>query len=190
MDSRILLVGGLIVTAFVTQGCQQAREAFGFEKSAPDEFAVVSRAPLSLPPEYGLRPPKPGAKRPQEKVATERAKDTLLSTGRLLPVQGNRVEQGPMSPGERALLKSASAGHAELGIRRTVDRETAQLIADERSFVNRLIFWQRPPPPGSVVDPTKESKRLRENAALGESPTKGETVVIERKKKGLLEGIF
>ena len=190
MDSRILLVGGLIATALVTSGCQQTREAFGFEKSAPDEFSVVTRAPLSLPPDYGLRPPKLGAQRPQEKQVTDRAKDTLLSTGRLLPVQGKKLTQGKMSAGERALLKEANAGNANSGIRGTVDRETAQLIVSERSLVDRLVFWQTPEPPGKVVDATKESKRLRENAALGESPTKGKTLVIERKRKGLLEGIF
>ena len=29
-------------------------------KRSPDEFAVVRRAPLILPPDYGLRPPRPG----------------------------------------------------------------------------------------------------------------------------------
>ena len=31
------------------------------KKRAPDEFTVYSRAPLSLPPGYALRPPDPGA---------------------------------------------------------------------------------------------------------------------------------
>ena len=43
-------------------GCgDRSGNILGFEKSAPDEFAVVKRAPLTLPPEYGLRPPRPGA---------------------------------------------------------------------------------------------------------------------------------
>ena len=38
----------------------------GGPSPGPDEFAVVTRAPLSLPPDYGLRPPRPGAARPNE----------------------------------------------------------------------------------------------------------------------------
>ena len=33
----------------------------GGPSPGPDEFAVVTRAPLSLPPDYGLRPPRRGA---------------------------------------------------------------------------------------------------------------------------------
>ena len=38
----------------------------------PDEFAVESRAPLTVPPDFDLRPPEPGAPRPQEKTAKQR----------------------------------------------------------------------------------------------------------------------
>ena len=37
------------------------QESLGLKKKAPDEFAVVRNAPLSLPPNFSLRPPKPGA---------------------------------------------------------------------------------------------------------------------------------
>jgi hypothetical protein len=47
------------------------------------------------------------------------------------------------------------------------------------------MFWRNPPPPGVVVDASKESKRLRENAALGDSPETGDTPIIQPKKSGL-----
>ena len=34
--------------------------------AAPDEFAVQRRAPLVIPPDFALNPPRPGAPRPQE----------------------------------------------------------------------------------------------------------------------------
>ncbi len=37
-------------------GCGLTNQDLGLEKSAPDEMMVVPRAPLSLPPEYNLRP--------------------------------------------------------------------------------------------------------------------------------------
>lgn len=38
--------------------CGLTKKDLGFEKSSPDEMKVVSRAPLSIPPEFGLRPLK------------------------------------------------------------------------------------------------------------------------------------
>lgn len=34
----------------------ETKRKLGLANQAPDEFMVMSRAPLSLPPEYGLRP--------------------------------------------------------------------------------------------------------------------------------------
>ena len=36
--------------------CGLTKKDLGLEKSSPDEMKVVSRAPLSIPPEFGLRP--------------------------------------------------------------------------------------------------------------------------------------
>lgn len=37
-------------------GCGLTRKDLGLEKDTPDEMLVISRAPLSIPPEFGLRP--------------------------------------------------------------------------------------------------------------------------------------
>ena len=60
-------------------GCGQGtvQEALGMGKRSPDEFAVVSRAPLILPPDYGLRPPRPGRSRPGVDTPSERARASL-----------------------------------------------------------------------------------------------------------------
>ena len=68
------IVGALIVT-----GCDGAREAIGIGKQSPDEFAIVTRAPLSMPPDYGLRPPQPGVDRPQAVSYTHLTLPTIYS---------------------------------------------------------------------------------------------------------------
>ena len=55
---RFTLLAGAV---FALVGCDSIRSAAGVSKSAPDEFAVVTKAPLIIPPDYNLRPPKPGA---------------------------------------------------------------------------------------------------------------------------------
>ena len=52
-----------VVAVALLGGCTDLRKVFTRTKSPPDEFAVYSRAPLSMPPNYGLRPPAPGQTR-------------------------------------------------------------------------------------------------------------------------------
>ena len=58
-------------------GCQNTKEMLGLTKRSPDEFQVVSRAPLSMPPDYSLRPPTPGAPRPQEGTVQQQAENIV-----------------------------------------------------------------------------------------------------------------
>ena len=176
------IVGVLIVT-----GCDGAREAIGIGKQSPDEFAVVTRAPLSMPPDYGLRPPQPGVDRPQEQKVTDSARDLIVKSANS-NASTRRVSTASL--GETALLSKAGATNPDPSIRREINRESSILATEDDSFTDSLIFWQHRPEPGSIVDADAERKRLRKNAALGDAPTKGRTPRIIRKPKGWLEGIF
>lgn len=184
MTRHILLA---ILAVFTLSACEGARDAIGIGKQSPDEFAVVTRAPLSMPPDFGLRPPRPGAERPQEGTVKESARDLLVkSTGS----SGSAPAPSSVSRGETALLARAGAANPDPAIRRTINRESSILATENDSFADRLIFWQDQPQPGTLVDAAAEQKRLRENAGLGDAPTKGRTPKIVRKPKGWLEGIF
>ncbi len=161
------------------------RRSLGLDSRGPDEFRVVSRAPLDLPPDFGLRPPQPGAGRPNEQTVREQAKQTVFGAAApAVKVVAGRTD------GESALLRQAGAVDLDASIRETVNRESAQLASADRSLTDRLIFWRADQPPGTVVDPAAEQQRLRENAALGKPATEGETPIIQRKRRGILEGIF
>ncbi|MGE5269697.1 MAG: DUF3035 domain-containing protein [Thiohalocapsa sp.] len=62
-------------------GCSGMRRAMGMDNVGPDEFAVESRAPLTLPPDFDLRPPQPGAPRPQDVTAAEKARRVIDTAG-------------------------------------------------------------------------------------------------------------
>ena len=49
------------VCAIALSGCGSLREMAGLQKKSPDEFAVSTKAPLVIPPDFNLRPPMPGA---------------------------------------------------------------------------------------------------------------------------------
>ena len=165
-------------------GCgDSTRKMLGLDKQAPDEFKIVSRAPLSLPPDYALRPPEPGAARPNEQTIPQRAVSAVTGVA----VNNGGTTNSGQSVGETALLAHAGAAQADPNIRETVNRETSALIAENTTFMDHLMFWRTPEDPSSVVDAKKESDRLRENAALGKPVDDGQTPTIKRRKKALLE---
>ena len=129
-----LMTGALLVGA-----CDGAREAIGIGKQSPDEFAVVTRAPLSMPPDFGLRPPRPGVDRPQETTIANSARDLIVkSADPKAPARSVSTE----SLGELAILSKAGATNPDPNIRREINRESSILATENDSFADRLIFWQ------------------------------------------------
>ncbi|MGK9165585.1 DUF3035 domain-containing protein [Inquilinus limosus] len=185
---RLVTLTGLVVATLAVAGCggnQTVQEMIGYDRSVPDEFAVMPRAPLAMPASMDeLPPPTPGAPRPQEAQPREQAEAILFG-------QGQRVTRSDapaaVGPGASSIL--AKAGQAEPGIRTTVDTETAERAQSEDGLVDRLMFWQDKPLPGTVVDPYKESARLNTNAEEGKPLTTGDTPIIIRRRKAPLEGL-
>lgn len=136
-------------------GCSNAKESLGLTRSAPDEFAVVKRAPLEMPPDYGLRPPVPGAPRPQEQAVGEQARETIFGRD-----QGAR--KAAPANGESALLQEAGAYQTDPNIRHVVDRESGIEDDSKKPVVERLFGIKRP---GSkdpnLIDPKEEAARLK-----------------------------
>ncbi|WP_374368959.1 DUF3035 domain-containing protein [Dongia sp.] len=194
-----LLISTLCLLALpaLAGGCSNTtREALGLTKRSPDEFQVVSNAPLSMPPDYNLRPPTPGAPRPQEGTVREQAERVVFGypdaggTPSRLPEIGVGEASSAQSAGEASLLQSAGIAGVDPNIRQVVDTETASDEADSQQMLDAIVFWRKPEPYGTVVNPTEEQKRLQENAALGAPPTQGTVPTIERRQKGVLEGLF
>ena len=130
---RTGVVSLLAVSALSLGACQGMRQSIGLTKVVPDEFVTVSTAPLSVPPEYGLRPPSPGQPRPQELAPESAARQILL---------GQR-QSITRTPGEQALVTAAGADRADPLARYVVDDEFGDLTHKEESFANRVMFWRK-----------------------------------------------
>jgi hypothetical protein len=78
---KILLTISCIAVASLLVGCNNFKQVVGLEATAPDEFAVESRAPLTVPPEFDLRPPAPGAPRPQDVNPAASAEQAINAAG-------------------------------------------------------------------------------------------------------------
>ena len=181
----------VLAIVILLSGCDKAKKALGQTKEAPDEFTVFQRAPLSIPPDYGLKPPKPGSERPQAVNPRDRAAQALGVKENTTP-QSTKTKKSrtSLSPGELSVLQLTGATKADPSIRMKIDKETGIMVTASESFTDKITFWQNPSKFGMAVDPAKEAKRIRKNQALGKPLNKGEIPIIKRKQKAIFEDVF
>jgi len=150
-------------------GCAGFRNAIGAERTTPDEFRVVTKAPLVIPPEFNLRPPRPGEARPLELRPDLQARNALFG-----------VQTGAQaSAGEIALINQMGAQNADPRIRGVLDEEAQNVTHKPLGFADRIISFGTPvgaaPAP---VDSAAEAERQRSiNNATG-----GGTATIQQNR--------
>ena len=178
------IIVSIFAVAAVT-ACSNAREALIPSKQAPDEFAVYTRAPLTIPPEYNLSVPTPGSERPQDVNPRDIAEQAILGT-----TSSQSGTAQPTTPGIQALLQNTGANDADPSIRQLINQESSVLAQEDQTVMESIIFWQTPTEYGSAVDGDEETKRIQENQALGQPINTGEVPTIKKKQDGVLEGLF
>ncbi len=183
-NSTMRFALAMTALALMTSGCGIGK-AVGGGKNAPDEFAITTKAPLVVPPDYGLRPPRPGESRPQELSPSERAQRVLLGD----------ASAAPPTAGEQLLLRKAGALGADPSIRALLNAENGGRGEKDRSLANQLIFWNFDG--GKVddsaaplrVDNPEEWMAAREKAIKAVIGEEGE-VEIKKSKTLNLPGVF
>lgn len=94
--------------------------SLGLSRSAPDEYAVIARPPLSVPPEFDLRPPS-SAPLDNSEDAASKARSIIKGQ------EGQSIQSGDlptMTRAEQNLLVKAGQENADPSIR-------DKLVADE-----------------------------------------------------------
>ena len=179
--NRVIVVAALAATAGLA-GCTSTQKALGMSKVTPDEFRIVTKAPLVVPPDYALRPPAPGEPRPQELQPESAARNALL---------GQR-EAEQRSEGEKMLVAKAGAEKADPLVRYVVDDEFGDIAHKEKSFADTVMFWRpgQPRSPAAVaaeadntpapLDPAAEEARIK--SLIGDK-----TVVIARERSSRIK---
>lgn len=167
---KTLLIGAAATGALAAlSGCSGVNQALGVSKITPDEFRVVAKAPLVVPPDYALRPPSPGEPRPQELQPESSARLALLGQQEAI----NR------SAGESLLAKKAGAAKADPLIRYVMDDEFGSISHKDKSFADRVMFWKKEAP---VPAGTKEALAAR---AAASTPTPVDPIAEQAKIKSL-----
>ncbi|HEY5347731.1 MAG TPA: DUF3035 domain-containing protein [Rhizomicrobium sp.] len=141
--AAILALAGLALT-----GCETIRDAAGKAKSPPDEFAVVTKAPLVIPPDYNLRPPNPGAAPTNQVSPTQSAEQALFPEDTQTAAADFK---GDFSMGERLLLANANAQNANPGIREELRADEKSMEPADESFTDKVLYG-KPEDNGHPVD--------------------------------------
>lgn len=167
-----------LVGAVGLGGCHTTSKALGLNKVTPDEFRVVTKAPLVVPPDYSLRPPAPGEPRPTELQPESAARASAYNANAAVS----------RSIGEQVLVTKAGAASADPLIRYVVDDEFGDVAHKEKSFADKVLFWRKDAPAQPKV---ASAETVNEDAKAEEDRLKqltgGKAVIIQRKAESKLK---
>ena len=185
-----------VLTLCTACGGNTVQKTLGYERSAPDEFRVVSRPPLTVPKEFYLYPPDEAAAR-QYPASTKNARSVLLQESQnsykyqednftdyevdssVPVVQSAQLPSGA----EESLLSKIGVQRADDNIRQTLDQEAE--LQQEKSLLEQI----RSPEEDEIVNAEKERERILQ-AQKNEEVIDGSDAQTIEKKKSTLDWIF
>lgn len=115
---RSLPLSLVLVGAGLLAACGGGGGPFG-GRSGPDELAVTRNAPLVVPPDYSLQPPRPGTPQAIDADTQAQAMEALFGPG-VRPPEASRSEQ--------LLLQDAGAEDGDPTARATVGDPDTQTV--------------------------------------------------------------
>ncbi len=179
MPKQLKILGFLFVSILSLGACSNGaadlRENLGLNKQTPDEFAVLTRAPLEMPAQMTLREPSPGVARPQEETPQEVAQNTVFGST-------ENHNDSTTSSAEATLLQNAGATKADPSIRQRLNKETEELKERNKTVAQKLLEVGKGSDNSSatVVDAEKEMQRILDNRKNNNDITTGDTPNIEQ----------
>jgi hypothetical protein len=186
------------------------KETLGLSRNAPDEFRVLPRPALSVPPQFGLRPPAlPGEENAVGEISPSKQAEALVlgpdknakgDTFKLKPgstetaVQPVTVSSDTKRKGqtgaEAQFLENAGAAKADPSVRTSLIQEkiAVEEPEEEKSWWNIMPSSSDKKEP--IVQPGKEAERIQQNKAENKPITEGETPASKPKDRGVLGSIL
>lgn len=166
---HVVKISALALLGLSVTGCASASKRLGLTKAAPNEFNILTKAPLVVPPEYNLRPPRIGESSAENNYSQEAARKALVGD----------IDDAEPSQGEIMLLAKSGAARANPEIRVVIDGENS-VERKTAGFANRVLFWENgsvKTPDGAPLDAEAEARRQKAiDAATG-----GDLVTISRR---------
>ncbi len=173
----------LVVATLVVAGCDSFRDFVGATVVVPNEFNVMTHAPLQIPKNLETLPePQVGLDRPQESDPSDSAYAVLVGRG---------SDEEPQTT-EVALMTNAGAMEIDSSVRMLLEQERQQFI-EEIPWIEEINPFRDITDPSSVrLDPVAERARLERNAQQGLPPNEGDfgETILDEGQGAIFEGLF
>ena len=168
LTRKLIVPATLALTVMLPAGCGGFGNPFESVGNLPppDEFAVIKRRPLEMPPALGLPEPRPGAPSPLDPTPERDAAVALLGA------DARPAASRQMTASEAALLQSANAASASNDVR-------VELALDEQSgrtnepyeppSVFELFGAESAADSKERLEPQAEARRLQESGVSAPS---------------------
>jgi hypothetical protein len=162
----------IALSGLALAGCSSLRDMAGLQKKSPDEFAVTTKAPLVIPPDFNLRPPTPGAPPTNQLDPTATAEQALFNNSDPQTVANGM--RGNYSMSEKLLLAHAGAQNADPGVRSKLAADSRAVQNANRSFTDKVLGSAATPDTGKPVNADGEiGKRSAKKAVPAEKKESG-----------------
>ncbi len=171
--SLYLTILMMVGSATFLSGCSGLGKSLGFSKNPPDEFKVVRRAPLTLPPKFSLTPPKKkDPTRPRKEMAESAHSIMIDKQGEgdlekvFITKEEREIKTKSSGASAHVLVSEAKRALPERGdrthnIRHTVDEEAGIYKPDDKTLVESIMFWDKGSKSGDIIDPEEERKSYK-----------------------------
>ena len=126
------ILGLLCLTLTVSACGGGLSDAFAYKKNPPDEFAILKKQPLIIPPDYSLKPPnETGSKIAR---ASTRVEAEQILTGREVDI--NEIA----SDGEREILDRVGSNPSQNNVRAKIQNDGNNVISKDKAVTEKLIL--------------------------------------------------
>lgn len=188
--------------ALAISGCSSntVKDTLGLNRSVPDEYRVVSRPPLSVPPVFSLRPPSATALEPGQVSASAQAESiitggnengSLRADTSIKPVEiKGAAKPVNLDKADSLFLQRAGAEKANTHVREEMVEERYVKMEEKENAPWWDVFDWTADKKDPMVDAQKETDRIKTNADEGKVVTEGATPEIKARDTGLLGKIL
>lgn len=157
--SYFRFIAVLISLSPILTGCDGVKKSLGLDHDPPDEFSVVTRAPISLPPDFNTLPTPEtpqhisqaseedvvGAPdmRPQETAPITRAQKSLFGQELKTSMTKERLTQGERAFVTQVQNQVPDWNNRPRNVQQLIQEETHIQTGNKKTWVKKLLFWQK-----------------------------------------------
>ena len=121
----------LSIISISLMGCgSQLAKILGTDKMPPDEFTILTKPPLIIPPEYNLRPPSEGEIRPEPQQSSRDLQAILF---------GNSSASNQFSTSEINAMTGSGVAESIPNIREVLDSEMRDVEDVDESVKAQIL---------------------------------------------------